>query len=133
MKSKTEDTISRFAATQTSEHAAICNKLRAEIEAALPEASSKIWHVSPVWFIGENPVVGYGVSSKGVNLLFWSGQLFEEAALQPMGKFKAAGIRYGDASEINQKLLRSWLKKAGTTVWDYAGMVARKRRAAKAR
>jgi hypothetical protein len=133
MKSKTEDTIANFAKTQAPEHAAICDKLRTEIDSALPQASSKIWHGSPVWFIGENPVVGFDVSSKGVNLLFWSGQLFGEPALQPMGKMKAAGVRYSAASAIDVKLLRPWLKKAGTTVWDYAGMAARKRTAAKAR
>jgi hypothetical protein len=130
---KTEDAIAGFAATQVPGQAAICNKLRAEIDAALPTASSKIWHGSPVWFIGENPVVGYDVSSKGVKLLFWSGQLFEEPALEPVGKMKAAGVRYSDASGIDVKLLRSWLKKAGTTVWDYAGMIARKRKTAKPR
>jgi hypothetical protein len=27
-----------------------------------------------VWFIDDNPVVGYSASAKSVNLLFWNGQ-----------------------------------------------------------
>jgi hypothetical protein len=123
---------SKIAPEQVPVCAAICAKLNEEINAALPAATSKIWHGSPVWFMGENPVVGYSVTSKHVNLLFWSGQLFGDQALQPAGKFKAAQTQFGDVSEINLKLLRSWLRKARTKIWDYAGILAEKRIAAKA-
>ena len=114
------DAIAHYAEAQTAEHAAICHALRAEIDDVLPKATSKIWHGSPVWFIGENPVVGYNVTSrKGVNLLFWSGQLFGEPALQSTGKFRAAQTQFTDVSEIDSKALRRWLKKASTDIWDY--------------
>jgi len=120
--SAVSDVIAHYAKTQTAEHAAICHALRAEIDAVLPKAVSKIWHGSPVWFIGENPVVGYNVTSKqGVNLLFWNGQSFGEPALQAAGKFKAAQIQFTDVSQIDPKALRRWLKRASTDIWDYRG------------
>ena len=116
------DVIAQYAETQTAEHAAICHVLRAAIDAALPKASAKIWHGSPVWFVGENPVAGYNVTSKkGVNLLFWNGQSFGEPALKAAGKFRAAQIQFTDVSEIDLKALHRWLRKAGTDIWDYHG------------
>src|SRR5277367_1308623 len=106
------DAIAGYSAAQPPDYAAICAKLQAEIAAALPVASAKIWHGSPVWFIETNAVVGYAVSSKHVRLLFWSGQLFGDRILQPVGKFKAAQIQFRDVSELDLKLLRSWLRKA---------------------
>jgi len=113
------DVIAHYAKTQTPEHAAICRALRAELDAVLPKATSKIWHGSPVWFIGENPVAGYNVTSKkGVNLLFWNGQSFGESALKAAGKGRAAQIQFTDVSEIDPNALRRWLKRAGTDIWD---------------
>jgi hypothetical protein len=113
------DLIAHYAKPQTANHAAICHVLRAEIDAVLPKGTSKIWHGSPVWFVGENPVVGYNVTSqKGVNLLFWNGQTFGEAALKATGKFRAAQIQFTDFSEIDSKALRRWLKRASTDIWE---------------
>ena len=105
----------------------ICDKLQAEIEKAIPKASSRIWHGSPVWFIGENPVVGYSARAKRVDLMFWSGQLFDEPALKAVGKDKAAEFSIEDASEINTAKLRRWLKSARTMIFDYVGAYAEKR------
>ena len=81
----------------------------------------------PVWFVGENPVVGFNVTAqKGVNLLFWNGQSFGEPALKAAGKFKAAQIQFTDGTQIDLKMLRRWLKKAGTDIWDYSGICKRK-------
>jgi uncharacterized protein YdhG (YjbR/CyaY superfamily) len=119
--------IANYAERQTAEHAAICHALRAEIDAVLTKATAKIWHAIPVWFIGENPVVGFGVTSKkGVNLLFWNGQSFGEADLKAAGKFRAAQIQFTDVSQIDPKALRRWLKKAGRDIWDYKGLCKRK-------
>jgi len=113
------DAIEHYDKTQTAEHAAICRALRVEIDAVLPKATSKIWHGSPVWFIRENPVVGYNVTAKkGVNLLFWNGQSFGEPALKAAGKFRAAQVQFTAVSEIDRKALRRWLKSAGTDIWD---------------
>lgn len=132
MKSKTAvskqesgsiDAISRYAKAQLAEHAEVIRVLRSEIDASLPAATSKIWHAIPVWFVGGNPVVGYNITAKKlVNLLFWNGQAFDEPALKAAGQFKAAQIQFKDVSEIDPKILRLWLKKAGTMIWDYQGM-----------
>jgi hypothetical protein len=116
------DIIADYAKTQTTEYAAICRVLRVEIDAALPKASAKIWHAIPVWFIGENPVVGYHARPKHVTLLFWNGQSFGEPALKAAGKFNAAQIQFTDVSQIDSKALRRWLKKAGTDIWDCKGL-----------
>jgi hypothetical protein len=96
----------------------ICDLLRELIDIALPKATSKVWHGSPVWFIDENPVVGYNVTAKTVNLLFWNGQAFDEASLRPVGKYRAAQASFGDAAEIDPKVVRRWLKKAKSDVFD---------------
>ena len=105
---------------------AICDQLANIINAALPEAESKIWHAHPVWFLEGNPVAGYSKLKGSVRLLFWSGQSFEEPALQVEGKFKAAEKRYTDVSEINTNDLQRWLQKARNIQWDYKNLVKRK-------
>jgi hypothetical protein len=117
------DDISNYSATLSPAYAGICQKLRDEIDAALPHATSKIWHGSPVWFVGENPVTGYHTTAKkGVNLLFWSGQMFDEPMLKATGKFQAAQIQFNDAEEIDLKSLRGWLNKASSIIWDYKNL-----------
>jgi|SRR5262245_42006127 len=96
----------------------ICDLLRELIDTALPKATSKVWHGSPVWFIDDNPVVGYNATAKSVNLLFWNGQALAEADLKPVGKYQAAQATFADTAEINSKLVRTWLKKAGSNVFD---------------
>jgi hypothetical protein len=119
--------ITKYVESQAANHAVICRRLRTEIDAGLARSTSKIWHAMPVWFIGENPVVGFSVTtSKGVNLLFWNGQSFGEPALKAAGKFKAAQIQLTDPTQIDSKALRRWLKKAGTDIWDYQGIYKRK-------
>jgi len=96
-----------------------------EIAESLPEASVKLYHASPVWFIDGNPIVGYGVNKGYVNLLFWSGQSFNDSRLRPQGKFKAAGVSYGVIEALNIYTLRAWLKKSATIQWDYKNLRAR--------
>jgi hypothetical protein len=99
----------------------MCDSLRNLIEAALPKASAKVWHGSPVWFIDDNPVVGYNATAKGVNLLFWNGRAFDEAELKPVGKYGAAQAVFADAAAIDPKAVRRWLKKAKADVFDSKG------------
>jgi len=119
----TKDPVSAYACAQSARHAAICERLAGEISATLPKASVKIWHAMPVWFIGENPVVGYKASAKHVNLLFWNGQSFKEEGLQAAGKFRAAQTQFTDVAQIEPARLRRWLKQAGTDIWDFRGIV----------
>ena len=108
---------------QPPRYRAICRLLRSEISAALPKATSRIYHAVPVWFVGDNAVVGYSVTAKrGVNLLFWNGQALNEPELKAAGKFKAAQIQFQDVAEINTKNLRRWLKKAGKDIWDFSSL-----------
>lgn len=104
----------------------ICDLLEKEINKALPEAESKVWHAHPVWFIEGNPIVGYSKLKGGVRLLFWSGQGFEEEGLTAEGKFKAAEARYVVVDDVKLTPLRRWLKKSREIQWDYKNIVKRK-------
>ena len=103
----------------------ICQRLMEAIERRLPQATSKIWHGNPVWFIDDNPIVGYSKLKNHVQLLFWSGQSFDEAGLTPVGKHKAAEARYTDAAEINPIPLAVWLDITERVQWDYKNIVKR--------
>jgi len=105
---------------------AICTILMDEINRVLPEAKSKIWHGSPVWFLDDNPLVGYCKLKNCIQLLFWSGQSFDEEGLKPVGKYKATEACYIDAAEINMNQLTRWLIKSKEIQWDYKNIAKRK-------
>ena len=115
------DAISAYGNKLDPQRAEICANLCGAINEMLPQASSKLWHGIPVWFMGENPVVGYTARKQGVMLMFWSGQNFAEPELQASGSFHMAQIPYNDAAEINREKLAVWLSKAGTIIWDMVG------------
>jgi hypothetical protein len=114
----TGDQIAAYSRAQSPAFRTICETLRELITEAIPQATSKVWHGSPVWFIDDNPVVGYNSTAKTVNLLFWNGQAFDEAGLKPVGKYRAAQATFADAAEIDAKVIRRWLKKAKSDVFD---------------
>ncbi|MES2418371.1 MAG: DUF1801 domain-containing protein [Bacteroidota bacterium] len=106
----------------------ICDLLAKEICEALPVAENKIWHAHPVWFLEGNPIVGYSKLKNCIRLLFWSGQSFNEQALQKEGSFKAAEIRYTSVEQVNTDDLKRWLEKAEIIQWDYKNLIKRKGR-----
>jgi len=110
--------VSAYSQAQPPVFRTVCDLLRELIDTVLAKATSKVWHGSPVWFIDDNPVVGYNATAKTVNLLFWNGQAFDEAGLSPVGKYRAAQAMFGDAAEIDPKVIRRWLKKAKSDVFD---------------
>lgn len=118
--------ISLYNRKQAKQWKGICIQLAKEIDAGLPKAESKVWHGGPVWFLNENPVVGYWVRKNNVTLLFWSGQSFKEPGLESEGSFKAAQKRYLHKDEIKSRDLKRWLKKAAKIQWDYRNIVKRK-------
>ncbi len=115
---ESNDAIAAYSQAQPLAFRAICDVLRALITTALPTATSKVWHGSPVWFIDENPVVGCNATAKTVHLLFWNGQAFDEPGLKPVGQYRAAQALFTDAAEIDPKVIRRWLKKAKSDVFD---------------
>jgi len=121
-----DKSIPTYNESQTSEEKAVCELLMKEINQNLPKAESKVWHAHPVWFLEGNPVVGYSKRKAGINLMFWSGQSFEEELLKPEGSFKAAEILYTNVDQVNTKDLKRWLKKSQTIQWDYKNIVKRK-------
>lgn len=118
--------ITKYNQSQSKNWKAICLQLEKEINKELPKAESKVWHRSPVWFIDGNPVVSYSVRKNDVQLMFFSGQSFDEPGLGATGSFKAAEARYIEIEQINSKDLKRWLKKAKTIQWDYKNIVKRK-------
>jgi hypothetical protein len=120
------NSIQSYNNSQSDGNRAICELLHQEIDDALPDAESKIWHGAPVWFLSGNPIVGYWVRKDTVQLLFWSGQSFDEPDLKPEGTFKAAEARYATEGEINTDALRRWLNKSKNIQWDYKNIVKRR-------
>lgn len=105
----------------------ICNLLATEISKHLPEAENKIWHRHAVWFLDGNPITGYDKLKKGIRLMFWSGQSFDENLLQERGgKFKDASITYTTVQQIDITALQRWLEKSRNIQWDYKNIVKRK-------
>lgn len=105
---------------------AICELLAQEISQNLPEAENKVWHGHPVWFLEGNPIVGYSKRKSSIQLLFWSGQSFEESGLEAEGTFKASQINYTSVDQINTEDLKRWLEKGQQIQWDYKNIVRRK-------
>jgi len=118
----------KYNKTMTAADRLICDHLAEEIDRNLSEAENKIWHAHPVWFLDENPVVGYSKLKDCVRLLFWSGQSFQETGLKAEGKFKAAEARYTSVAQVNTDDLKRWLAKAREIQWDYKNLVRRKGR-----
>lgn len=122
------DSIADYNAAQAGENRAICDLLAAEIARGLPGATGRVWHGGPVWFLADNPVAGYWVRKAAVQLLFWSGQSFDEPGLVAEGKFKAAQVLYTGLSQISAPDVQRWLGKAVAIQWDYKNIVKRKGR-----
>lgn len=122
-----KSTIEEYHASLSKVEQEISITLEGIINQYLPEAESKIWHAHPVWFLDENPVVGYSKLKDRIRLLFWSGVSFEDDKLKPgSGKFKDASMLYTSVDEIKLKDLKSWLRKAKEIQWDYKNVVKRK-------
>ena len=119
--------ISSYNQGQSSVDEEICNFLAEVIDNVLTEAENKIWHAHPVWFIDDNPIVGYSKQKLGIRLMFWSGADFEEDELAVRGKkFKDASIFYRNVSEIEIEKVKRWLTKSMEIQWDYKNIVKRK-------
>lgn len=119
--------IQTYHQTLSAEDQLICSRLYAIICAALPQASHKMWHAQPVWFINDNPIVGYSKQKAGIRLMFWSGADFNEAGLPVKGaKFKDASCFYNSIQELDEAMLKSWLVKAVEIQWDYKNLIKRK-------
>jgi hypothetical protein len=97
----------------------ILEQIKSIITNNFKTGSAKMYHGSPVWFLSENPILGVSKKKAGVELLFWSGQSFEERDLMPIGKFKAAGKIYRTSGDINEKDIVRWIEKSRKIVWDY--------------
>ncbi len=121
-----DPSITTYNATQADDRRIICELLADHLSSGLPDAQSKVWHGHPVWFLDGNPVVGYAVRKRSVQLLFWSGRSFNEDGLSPEGTFKAAEKHYTHEDQINGTDLQRWLRKARDIQWDYKNIVKRK-------
>ena len=113
------DQLSDYHRTFPENQQLICSQLRTIIDANLPNSSSKLYHGAPVWFIDDNPIVGYSQKKAGIALLFWSGQSFQQAGLSAIGNFKAAEIVYADSDSLEQAPLVQWLAESKQTIWNY--------------
>ena len=105
----------------------ICDQLASIIYQELPEADDKVWHRHPVWFLDDNPIVGYSKLKAGIRLMFWSGASFDEEGLMPgTGKFKDASKLYTSTDQIELEEIRRWISKSIEIQWDYKNIYKRK-------
>ncbi len=119
--------IRNYIDSQTDQFRAICELLHQQISENLPEANNKLWHGHPVWFLNDNPTVGFSIQKPGVRLMFWSGADFDEPDLKPgTGKFKDASIFYQTVDQVNTDDLERWLNKSRKIQWDYKNLIKRK-------
>lgn len=119
--------IQAYNARQNVTDAVICSRLAQALDTELSEAESKCWHGHPVWFINQNPIVGYNKQKSGIRLMFWSGADFGDVKLNVRGaKFKDASIFYNYVEEINPEDLKRWLQISKVIQWDYKNIVKRK-------
>lgn len=119
--------ITNYNEQQEPEDEKICNLLALTIDNELTDAKCKIWHAHPVWFLNDNPIVGYSKQKQGLRLMFWSGADFAEQHLNVKGeKFKDASIFYNAVSDIELKDLKRWLQKSKDIQWDYKNIAKRK-------
>ena len=121
-----ETDIQKYNLTNKAFDQSILDEIIENINSILSGATSKVWHGHPVWFIEDNPIVGYTIKDGNIHLLFWSGQSFEEAQLVPLGKFKAAEIILSHEKNIKINTITKWLKKAKLIQWDYKNLIKRK-------
>lgn len=119
-------TIEAYLEGLSSEDALLCEVLQTLIVEVLPEAKGKVWHGHPVWFLEDNPVVGYSKLKDSVRMLFWSGQSFDEPLLIPEGSFKAAEFRFKEIDDIQIEVVKKCLHKAREIQWDYKNIVKKK-------
>lgn len=108
------------------EDSQLCETLHTLIESNLIGAESKVWHGHPVWFLNGNPIVGYSKLKSGIQLLFWSGQSFEEMSLLNTGKFKAAYLLFEGQDSVDADLIVRCLEKSVAIQWDYQNIVKKK-------
>jgi hypothetical protein len=121
--------IAQYNARLEPAHRAVCDLLARLIEKGLPKGEGRIWHAHPVWFLDQNPVVGYSKQKRGIRLMFWSGAGFGEPGLNVLGKkFQDASIFFNDPSEVSPTDLARWLRKAQRIQWDYANLAKRRGR-----
>ena len=112
---------------QESGFSMICEQLSTIIQSKLSGAESKLWHAHPVWLMEGNPIVGNSKQKRGIRLMFWSGQDFDEPNLNVQGKnVRMLQFFYTDVSQIDAVALERWLQKAQMIQWDYKNLVKRK-------
>lgn len=122
---KTEDpaaAIARYSIDAGATLGPVCDRLRAEIETAMPPGSGRIYYTFPTWFIEGNPVVGYKSLEDRLYVVFWSGRSFTTPGLTPGGKFKAAYVEYRTLGDIDSEVFRKWLAEAKNVIWNYRDM-----------
>ncbi|MCK6482300.1 MAG: hypothetical protein L6R43_19780, partial [Planctomycetes bacterium] len=62
-----------------------------------------------------------------------NGQALGEPDLEPVGKYGAAAAVFADATAIDAKAVRRWLRKAGANVFDSRAFFRKKREGRKAK
>jgi hypothetical protein len=111
--------IEEYNNSHDTEYNAICSKLYDLINDMLKNSQAKLYHGAPVWFLDENPIVGYSKKKTGIALLFWSGQSFSTNILKPIGNFKASELVFSKAIDIDESVIEKLINESKIIIWDY--------------
>lgn len=121
-----QNDIHEYIAKLSPEDQQIARVLLDQFNKQLPDATAKVWHAHPVWFINENPIVGFHRLKDYMRVLFWSGQSFPTIGLKPEGKFKAAEARFSNVEDVDMDQMTLWLTESREIQWDYKNIVKNK-------
>jgi hypothetical protein len=103
--------------------AGVALALAHKFDQALPTSEAKVWHGHPVWFLDENPIVGFSLKKVGLEVLFWSGKSFKVDGLKPVGKYQAAALPITTTDDVESATLTTALEEAIAIQWDYKNLV----------
>src|SRR5690606_2351972 len=101
------------------EFRALADELYLLLESLSNTFEVKIWHNTVVFFDDKNPLYGYSLKKKGLELMFWSGKDFLLDQLRPTGSFKAAVIDFKASDKLPVELIEKLVECAKTTQYDY--------------
>ncbi len=90
----------------------IATRLRAAIDAALPDAESRIYHSHPVWLDGKTPVAGFKAYPRYVTFMIWNAAPITDTTgvLTPGARMWTA--KFSDPEQISAAAIVEWIAQA---------------------
>jgi hypothetical protein len=106
-------TVEDYIASLQSPFREVSERLRPLIDAGLPSAKASIWHGSPVWKIGKEPVAQIKAYPSYISFGLFKGQSIAD----PSGRLEAgardmAYAKLRSLEDISPSVFKEWLRQA---------------------